>query len=90
MATDSSAGKAQWETAWHGCKIEALFSIMYNGFLAPSCDPGQGHRCLTDAPGIYVHQDGTFGARFTILCAPQMGTLVTSTIQWFRLVSYTV
>ena len=53
------AGPTQWETAWHGCKIEALFAIMTGGRLNASEDEAQGHRFFHDAPGIYVHKDKT-------------------------------
>ena len=50
-----TSSNAQWETAWHGCKFEALYSIMYHGQLWPSNDEGQGHRLLGDVSGIYCH-----------------------------------
>jgi hypothetical protein len=73
LATQTAAGKTQWETAWHGCKFEALFSIMYNGFLATSNSVGQGHRYFDNTPGIYVFKDSLkhkaeHYARFTPLC----------------------
>ena len=48
-----------WEPAWHGCKLEALYSIMYHGELFESSDDSQGQRYLTGASGIYVHKTGT-------------------------------
>ena len=74
LPAESSTGKrTQWEIAWHGCKVEALYSILYSGFLASSCDVEQGHRYFQDAPGIYVHKECTAHkadnyVRFTPLC----------------------
>ena len=50
---------SHWEPAWHGCKLEALYSIMYHRTLFESSDHSQGQRYLTDAPGIYLHKTGT-------------------------------
>ena len=54
---DSMTGDTDthWEIARHGCKFEALYSIMYHGQLWPSYDRGQGHRLLGDVSGIYCH-----------------------------------
>ena len=65
--------KEGWERGWHGCKIESLYSILYHGKLHESCDRTQGDRFLTDAPGVYLHKDGTSRkaenyTRFTPLC----------------------
>ena len=46
-----------WEIAWHGCKVEALYSIMYHGRLFESRKKNEGDRILDDLPGVYVHQD---------------------------------
>ena len=46
-----------WQRAWHGCKFESLYSIIYHGCLIESRDDGRGERCLTKAPGVYVHKD---------------------------------
>eukprot|EP00928_Gymnodinium_smaydae_P038365 TRINITY_DN26484_c0_g1_i1.p1 TRINITY_DN26484_c0_g1~~TRINITY_DN26484_c0_g1_i1.p1 ORF type:complete len:925 (+),score=154.82 TRINITY_DN26484_c0_g1_i1:69-2843(+) len=48
-----------WERAWHGCKLEALYSILYHGKLLPSTSKGRGERFLENAQGVYVHKDGT-------------------------------
>merc|ERR1719471_1124194 len=50
---------AGWIRAWHGCKFEALYSIMFHGCLLESRDPARGERLLDGAPGVYVHKDGT-------------------------------
>lgn len=48
-----------WTRAWHGTKIECLYSILYHGRLFESRDSERGDRMLTDSPGVYVHKDGT-------------------------------
>ena len=50
---------AEWRLAWHGCKLEGLYSIMYHGKLFASEDGTQGHRFFPDVPGVYVHKDKT-------------------------------
>ena len=59
LPTHTLAGEAEWATAWHGCKLEGLYSIMYNGEITSSCNESEGHRFFEDAPGIYVHHDST-------------------------------
>lgn len=56
---DWGEGKAEWQRAWHGCKMEALYSIMYHGQLAASCDAERGDRFHPQAPGVYCHKDVT-------------------------------
>ena len=51
-------GSSDWQRAWHGCKLEALYSIMYHGRLAASCDAERGDRFFPEAPGVYCHGDG--------------------------------
>lgn len=51
--------EAIWMRAWHGTKIEALFSIMYHGRLAASQDTESGDRFFEGKPGVYVHKDET-------------------------------
>ena len=55
----SGAGDADWQRAWHGSKLEALYSIMYHGMLAASCSTANGHVFFKDAPGVYAHKDKT-------------------------------
>lgn len=55
----SGQGRSDWQRAWHGCKFESLYSIMYHGRLAESRDSEQGDRFKSRAPGVYVHKDGT-------------------------------
>ena len=60
--------------AWHGCKFEALYSILYDGKLRESCDAARGEQFFPDAPGVYVHKDETRHKaenyiRFVPLCA---------------------
>lgn len=52
-------GEPDWQKAWHGCKFEALYSIMYHGRLFASSDAARGERFFGKAPGVYVHKDGT-------------------------------
>ena len=49
--------EATWNRAWHGTKIEALYSIMYHGKLAASHDAELGHRFFEGLPGVYVFRD---------------------------------
>ena len=48
-----------WYRAWHGTKLEALYSILYFGFLLESSAASAGERFLQDAPGVYLHKDST-------------------------------
>ena len=62
-----------WVRAWHGCKFEALYSILYHSRLVESRDRGRGERMLARAPGVYVHNDVTAHkaenyCRFVPLC----------------------
>ena len=52
-------GFSDWQRAWHGCKFEALYSIMYHGRLFASCDAERGERFFRQAPGVYLHKDAT-------------------------------
>ncbi len=45
--------------AWHGCKFEVMYSILYHGVLFESCDKAKGDRFFDGAPGVNVHKDGT-------------------------------
>ncbi|CAE7515133.1 unnamed protein product [Symbiodinium sp. CCMP2456] len=46
-----------WQRGWHGCKMEALYSIIYHGELFPSSDESKGDRMLAGCPGVYLHRD---------------------------------
>ncbi|CAE7215921.1 unnamed protein product [Symbiodinium sp. CCMP2592] len=46
-----------WLRGWHGCKMEALYSIIYHGQLLPSTDESKGDRFLAGCPGVYLHRD---------------------------------
>lgn len=66
-----------WSRAWHGCKLESVYSILFNGGLVAGRDRGAGDRFFEGAPGIYVHKDGTASksenyARFVDLCGDQI------------------
>lgn len=54
-------GRAEWAKAWHGSKIEALYSIMYRGRLEPSMSIGRGDRYLWSGNvpllGVYAFSD---------------------------------
>ena len=47
-----------WERAWHGTKLEALYSIMFHGQLCASHMEGS-HRFFPNKPGVYCHGDHT-------------------------------
>jgi len=50
-----------WRRAWHGCKFEGLYSILYHNRFIESRSDARGERLLRNMPGVYVHQDKTFG-----------------------------
>ena len=52
-------GRSEWVTAWHGCKLEGLFSIMMHGKLRASKDKGRGEQYSPNAPGVYCHEEAT-------------------------------
>jgi len=52
-------GKSDWQLAYHGCKFEALYSILYHGKLFASCDADRGDRFFGKAPGVYLHKNQT-------------------------------
>ena len=45
--------------AWHGSKLEALYSIAYHGALFAREAEHRGERFLAGAPGVYLHVDAT-------------------------------
>jgi hypothetical protein len=51
------AEEPDWQKAWHGCRLEALYSIMCHGGLMASKSRARGERFFADAPGIYVFRD---------------------------------
>merc|ERR1712232_1105332 len=66
--------KKRWKRGWHGCKLEALYSILFHGELRESRDAEKGERCLQGLPGIYLHKDKTSRKaenyiRFVPLCS---------------------
>ena len=66
-------GASDWQSAWHACKFEALYSIMYHGHLFASCDAKRGDRFFGKAPGVYLHKEATCSKtgnyfRFVPLC----------------------
>ena len=48
---------SQWQRGWHGCKMEALYSIMYHGCLFPSSEDFEGSHYFAQYPGVYLHGD---------------------------------
>lgn len=51
-------GKASWVTAWHGIRMEALYSICFHGFVKASCSDGdRGERTHTGVTGVYCFSD---------------------------------
>ena len=52
-----------WMRAWHGIKLEALYSIAEHGYLFESldCNKDKGERALNGASGVYCHKDTTHG-----------------------------
>eukprot|EP00929_Paragymnodinium_shiwhaense_P084786 TRINITY_DN45376_c0_g1_i3.p1 TRINITY_DN45376_c0_g1~~TRINITY_DN45376_c0_g1_i3.p1 ORF type:complete len:544 (-),score=105.98 TRINITY_DN45376_c0_g1_i3:58-1689(-) len=46
-----------WQRAWHGCKLEAVFSILYHGELLESTPEEEGERTKFGKAGIYLHSD---------------------------------
>ena len=55
--TSAAGGKADWQRAWHGCKLEALLSIMYTGKLRASTST-TGDRIKKGVQAVYCHGDG--------------------------------
>ena len=49
--------ETDWKRAWHGSKIEALYSIMYHQEINSSEDAERGHRFLENKPGVYCFKD---------------------------------
>ena len=62
IADHSDIGKGlegQWKRAWHGCKLEAVYSILYHGRLLESRCSEYGQEWLEGAPGVNFHDDKT-------------------------------
>jgi hypothetical protein len=62
-----------WEHAWHGCKLEGLYSILYHGRLAESRSRERGEQHLDGAPRVCMYKDSTRSkaeahVRFLDLC----------------------
>ena len=60
--TEAALSRAGWETAFHGSKMEALYSILYHGQLLESKDESRGERMLEDASGVYLHNEESAGS----------------------------
>ena len=48
---------AGWVRAWHGTKMEALYSSAYHGQLVESNCQARGERFFDGSPGIYIYKD---------------------------------
>ena len=48
-----------WQRAWHGTKLEALFSIMYFGDCWKAVRQSKVNGFASGAPGVYLHKDVT-------------------------------
>ena len=67
------ADEDRWKRAWHGSKIEAMYSVLYHNELSESADVSRGERFFAEMEGVYVHKDATASKansyiRFTPLC----------------------
>ena len=50
-------GASNWCIAWHGCKMEALYQIMWQGKLRSSGPQWEGSRITAGARGVYCFKD---------------------------------
>ena len=48
---------ADWQTAWHGTKVQAVYAILWTGGIKESANSIDGERCLTGTAGVYLHND---------------------------------
>ena len=48
-----------WVRAWHGTKLEALYSHIFFGRLFSSSSSESSERLFTGAPDVYLHKDST-------------------------------
>ena len=51
-------GKSEWVKAYHGCKMESLYSIMMHGKISATKDPARA-RTKDKSPAVYCHQEKT-------------------------------
>ena len=49
--------ETDWKRAWHGTKMEVLYSILYHQKISSSEDEACGHRFLRNKPGVYCRGD---------------------------------
>ena len=49
----------RWHRAWHGSKLESVYSILHNSALIESGDESRGDRLLAGTRGVYVHKGAT-------------------------------
>jgi len=63
-------GMASWQTAWHGCKIEAIYSIIFHGKIFESSGRLGQRMHRNKLPGVYCAPDPATAdqyARLTLL-----------------------
>ena len=48
---------ADRQRAWHGTKVQALYAILWDGYLRESASEEDGERFLVGARGVYLHSD---------------------------------
>ena len=60
-------GNALWQTAWHGCKMEAIYSIIWHGKIFAS-SKGLGQRMhRNNLPGVYCSPHAVTADRYARL-----------------------
>lgn len=48
-------GLEDGQRAWHGCKLEALYSVIVEGTLKASCSSEERHTLFQGCPGVNLH-----------------------------------
>ncbi|MCP3917988.1 MAG: hypothetical protein GY711_20770 [bacterium] len=48
---------ADWQRAWHGSVVEAVYSVLYHGRLWASAEADHGERFFDGCPGVYCFRD---------------------------------
>jgi len=60
---------SDWQHAFHGQKIEGLYSTLCHGCLFASCDKSSGHTFFEGCPGVYCHQNSSKANNYLRYCA---------------------
>ena len=60
---------SDWQHAFHGQKIEGLYSTLCHGCLFASCDKSSGHTFFEGCPGVYCHQKSSKANNYLRYCA---------------------